>query len=413
MAPVNANMECTTPTEKPLVAFLGPPASYTHQVRPPLYYPGSGEVGREGEIFNQKKKKKSDACPCADHPLHLHTKKATKSAFPERDHVYTPVATIKDVFDTVAAGRATYGVVPFENSTHGVVTFTLGCLADRGDAYGSLDVCGDVYIDVHHYLLGYKKQGSEAEVNAAQLQQQQQQQQQATPTPTTGSAPTPAANPKRVAAPEQPLDHIRRVYSHPQAFGQTQAFASAHLGHAEAVDVNSTSRAAELASLDRTGATAAVAGVSAAGAFGLDVLARCIEDRDDNTTRFFVLRRRGAGGGGGGGGEEEKKKGGVGAKGTAVEGRRTGHHKSLVSFTVPHEAPGALASVLDVFRTYGLNLTSINSLPSLVRPFQGLFFVEFDGSRHHDPDGRVAGALGEVDRVAESWRWLGSWESQR
>lgn len=80
---------------------------------------------------------------------------------------------------------------------------------------------------------------------------------------------------------------------------------------------------------------------------------------------------------------------------------------------VPHRTPGALASVLDVFRTYGLNLTDINSMPGLVRPFQHLFFVEFEGSRGHDPEGKVKSALGEVGRVAESCRWLGSWESSQ
>ncbi|KUI65642.1 P-protein [Cytospora mali] len=300
MTAVHAKEEGGISKEKPLVAFLGPLSSYTHQ--------------------------------------------ATKSAFPEQTHEYTPVATIKDVFEAVAAGDADYGVVPFENSTHGVVTFTLGCLADRADAYGDLSVCGEVYID-----------------------------------------------------PECDLSHVRRIYSHPQAFGQTQAFLSAHLRGVEAVDVSSTSKAAELASRDETGATAAVAGAVAAEAFGLDVLARCIQDRDDNTTRFFVLRRKG-----GGAKAEEKEK----------EGTRQ-QDKSLVSFTVPHKAPGALASVLDVFRTYGLNLTSINSLPSLIQPFQYLFFVEFEGSRYHDPEGKVKAALEEVDRVAESWRWLGSWERQR
>ncbi|KAJ0116467.1 P-protein [Diaporthe amygdali] len=326
--------EETTP-KRPLVAFLGPPSSFTHQ--------------------------------------------ATKSAFSEDDHTLTPVATIKDVFDAVAAGGADYGVVPFENSTHGVVTFTLGYLADRDDIYGDLTVCGEVYIDVHHFLLGHARPGAAA------------------------AAQTSAAR----GTPQHDLSHVQRVYSHPQAFGQTQAFLSAHLPGVEAIDVSSTSKAAEMASGDASGATAAISNESAAAAFGLDVLARCIEDRDDNTTRFFVLRRRRASDEG-----EREKEEGEKAKGEAPVPAPRGH-KSLVSFTVPHRSPGALAAVLDVFRKVGLNLTSINSLPSLIQPFQYLFLVEFDGSRYHDPEGKVEAALDEVAKVAESWRWLGSWENQR
>ncbi|KAK7717352.1 prephenate dehydratase [Diaporthe eres] len=334
-----------TSPKRPLVAFLGPPSSFTHQ--------------------------------------------ATKSAFSEDDHTLTPVATIKDVFDAVAAGAADYGVVPFENSTHGVVTFTLGYLADRGGDYGALSVCGEVYIDVHHFLLGHARRGTT----------DHQQEFPATPADSEAPAATAARG-----KPLHDLSHVRRVYSHPQAFGQTQAFLSAHLPPGvETIDVSSTSKAAEMAGLDSSGETAAISNESAAAAFGLDVLARCIEDRDDNTTRFFVLRRGRAGAG-----EDKGEEG----RAVAAEAQERGH-KSLVSFTVPHRAPGALAAVLDVFRKVGLNLTSINSLPSLIQPFQYLFLVEFDGSRYHDPEGKVEAALGEVAKVAESSRWLGSWENRR
>lgn len=297
------------------------------------------------------------------------------------------------------SGAAQLGVVPFENSTHGVVTFTLDNLADRHQTYGDLSVCGEVYLDVHHFLLGYKR--------PPPSHQQQQEHPHAPGTTTTTTGPHEAGtstptqdNPHPLrprAKPLAPLGHIKRVLSHPQAIGQTNAFLSTYLRGVDCVDVSSTSKAAELASRDASGATTAVAGEIAADMFGLDVLAANIEDRDDNTTRFFVLRRT----------DGER----AGAPGATGEGN--GGCKSLVSFTVPHRSPGALAGVLDVFRKYGLNLTSINSLPSLIQPFQYLFFVEFEGSRHRDPEGKVGAALEEIDKVAEGWRWLGSWDSQR
>ncbi len=84
--------------------------------------------------------------------------------------------------------------------------------------------------------------------------------------------------------------------------------------------------------------------------------------------------------------------------------------KSLVSFTVPHHEPGALADVLDCFKRCALNLTSINSVPSHFAPFQYLFIVEFEGSKFDGPIDSVKNVLEGVDKAAREWRFLGSWE---
>ena len=284
------------------------------------------------------------------------------------------------------SGPAPFGVVPFENSTHGAVTFTLDALADRAGELADIVVCDEVYLDVHHFLLGRLPPPASAS---------------AAPPPPRGEEEEEEL-PKHV--PLADLSHLRRVYSHPQGFGQTGVFFQKYLRHVETVEVSSTSRAAELAAADATGASAAVASEWAGKGFGLDVLGRWVEDREDNTTRFFVLRKRG-----GGGAEGEGEAGGE-EGGEAYGGQK---YKSLVSFTVPHRRPGALADVLDCFRARGLNLTSISSVPSLDGPFQYLFFVEFEGSRLDDPEGRVAGVFGDLERVAERSRWLGSWRNRR
>lgn len=301
-----------------------------------------------------------------------------------------------DIFDVVQAGEAEYGVVPFENSTHGPVMFTLDNLADRNSVYTDLSVCGEIYLDVHHFLLGHKSPVRSLDESLSPGQ--------CTPTATDPNPLRPRAKPL------SSLKHITRIYSHPQGFGQTVAFLSTYLKGVDQMDVSSTSRAAQLASEDKTGQSAAIASELAAEMHGLDVLARCIEDRDDNTTRFFIIHR------GAEGGSAAEPKLGAPAKqqGAAAAGAPgSARYKSLVSFTVPHKAPGALADVLDVFKKYKLNLTSINSLPSLIQPFQYLFLVEFEGSKLDDPDGMVKGALEEVHKVAQSWRWLGSWDNQR
>ncbi|KAF7527707.1 hypothetical protein G7054_g10377 [Neopestalotiopsis clavispora] len=306
--------------EKPIVCYLGPETSYTHQ--------------------------------------------AALQAFPPENFEHLPVLTIKDVFDTTQSGRATHGVVPFENSTNGSVVFTLDHFADRDGRYGDLSVCAEAYLGVHHCLLGY-----------------------APPPGASGQAAATTTGEKEdgVVQPLASLAHVKRVYSHPQAWGQLdEPGGGAGQG-------------------DETGTSAAVSSALAAQVQNLEVLARNIEDRDDNTTRFFVLRKDGSGG-------EQGPAPPLASGGVADGTKKT---KSLVSFTVPHTSPGALADVLDCFRAGGLNLTSINSRPSLQEPFQYVFFVEFEGHRYDDPEGRVKSVLEGISRVAQTWRWLGSWVNMR
>ncbi|KAL2874129.1 prephenate dehydratase [Colletotrichum sp. CLE4] len=319
---------------KPLVGFLGPQASYTHQV---------------------------------------------------------------DIFEVVQAGEVAFGVVPVENSTNGSVLFTLDNFADRNGLYPDISVCGEIYLDVHHFLVG--RRPAPDVIAAGPPGQGPPRGGGGAGDEGSGACTPTASDPNPLKPRTKPLcslKHVRRLYSHPQAWGQCVAFLQTYLKGIEAIDVSSTSRAAELVSLDETGTSAAISSEIAAGMHGIDVLARTIEDREDNTTRFFIIRK----------GLEQKK-----MPGHCV--RPKARTKSMVSFTVPHEAPGALAGVLECFRRYGTNLTSINSRPSLTAPFNYVFFVEFEGHRFRDAEGRVKGALDGVASVAERWRWLGSWEDQR
>lgn len=301
------------------------------------------------------------------------------------------------------SGDAKAGVVPFENSTHGTVTFTLDALADRQGIYNSLIVTGEIYLDVHHFLLGRRKDPEDAA----------EKPDTAEPETETETAPSDVK-----AQPLTSLSHIARIYSHPQAFGQTSAFVSKYLPGVETVETSSTSRAAQLAAADESGTSAAIAGEAAAAASRLDVLARHVQDRDDNTTRFLVIFRED--------GDVDvlphdlyvpyaARKGDLTLE--ELTGLQRSMFKSLMRFTVPHDKPGALADVLDCFRMAELNLTSINSLPSLERPFRYLFFVEFEGDRpgrRTDGSGdAVKAAYDGIAKAAKSWKKLGTWMKQR
>ena len=255
------------------------------------------------------------------------------------------------------------------------MVFTLELLADRHNTFPDVTVCGETYLDVSHFLLGKKSSRPATDSPAVS----------GSCTPTL-SSPSPV-QPR--TAPLYSLKHVKKLYSHPQAFGQCEIFLQAYMKGVERIDVSSTSRAAEMVKEDTTGTSAAIASKIAAEVHDLDCLAKGIEDREDNTTRFFILR-----------------------KGVDVATSKSPKTKTLISFTVDHRTPGALASVLHCFQEYSLNLTSINSRPTKVVPFQYIFFVEFEGSKLNDADGRVNKALAALEDFVHGWRWLGSWDDK-
>ena len=155
---------------------------------------------------------------------------------------YVAVRGIPEVFEAVERGRAGVGVVPIENSTEGSVTHTLDGLSETG-----LLICGEVLLEIHHFLLGRARD----------------------------------------------LAEVKRVYSHPQALAQCRRWLDRHLSDAEPVEVGSTAAAVEHA-LSDPGA-AAVASEMAGQLHGLPVLQARIEDYGHNVTRFLVLGTHAAG----------------------------------------------------------------------------------------------------------------------
>ncbi|KAH6715510.1 Prephenate dehydratase-domain-containing protein [Leptodontidium sp. 2 PMI_412] len=306
-------------------------------------------------------------------PVSSYTHQAALGAFESDRYDYQPAITITDVFDAVQSGEAALGVVPFENSTNGAVVYTFELLADRHGRFADITVCGEAYLDVSHCLLGKKCATTDSpEMSGA-----------CTP---TMSSPVPV---KPRVSPLHSIKHVKRLLSHPQAFGQCETFLSVYLKGVERVDVSSTSRAAEMVKEDTTGTSAAIASILAAEVHDIDILAKGIEDREDNTTRFLIIKK------------------GVDEKAGSAD-----NTKSLISFKVDHSTPGALASVLHCFQIYGINLTSINSRPTKVVPFQYIFFVEFEGSKLNDSTGMVKKTLDALENYVQSWRWLGSWDDK-
>lgn len=149
--------------------------------------------------------------------------------------------SIDEVFRTIEAGQADYGVVPVENSTEGAIGLTLDLLLAS-----QLKICGEVTLPIHHCLLSKQTD----------------------------------------------IGKISHVFSHAQSLAQCHEWLNKTLPHAGREAVTSNARAAQmihdLVSADGTFA-AAIASKRAAELFDLNVLAENIEDDPNNSTRFLVL----------------------------------------------------------------------------------------------------------------------------
>lgn len=156
------------------------------------------------------------------------------------------------------------------------------------------------------------------------------------------------------------FSELTRVRSHPQALAQCQRYIARHNLIPEPVD-DTAAGACRLAADPEPG-VGVIASELAARLCGLEILDRDIEDYPFNYTRFFVL------------GTEDPP--------------RAQRNKTSVVFTSPHQ-PGALYECLGEFAKRGINLTKIESRPRLNRPWQYIFYLDFEG-HFKDPECEAA-----------------------
>ena len=238
-----------------------------------------------------------------------------------------PCETLDAVFDAVERGEAHFGVVPIENSLEGSISQVYDLLLDS-----SLKVRGEIELRVIHCL---------------------------------------------IANPGVKLDLLRRVYSHPQALGQCRAF----LKHLDCELIPTYDTAGSVKIIKEQGMTdgAAIASVRAAEIYGMQIMAREIEDTPNNFTRFFVLARH--------------------------DSPPTGNDKTSIVFSVSHK-PGALYSLLRELAASQVNLTKIESRPTRQRPWEYNFYLDFEG---HREDTASREALGKLEETALFVKVLGSY----
>ena len=238
-----------------------------------------------------------------------------------------PVASFGDVFEEVENGRASYGVVPVENSIEGTIGIVLDLLSGS-----NLTISAEVFEKINLFLLS--KSGS--------------------------------------------LKGIKVIASHPQPLAQCRKWLGKNLPNRKLRETSSTAEAAKLAY--RNKGVAAVASRHSASIYKLKVLGKNIEDNNWNTTRFFV----------------------IGGRASAP----SGNDRTSIVFTL-RDKPGELQkSFFQPFAEAGVNLTKIESRPSKERPWEYLFFVDFNG---HREDKAIKSLIEKVAKNCVYLKVLGSY----
>lgn len=236
------------------------------------------------------------------------------------------LATIAEVFREVEADGADYGVVPVENSTEGAVNHTLDMFMRS-----PLSISGDVELPIHHQLMG--KQTDRTTIN--------------------------------------------KIFAHQQSLAQCREWLDANLPHAERIAASSNAEAARIAAGDKQ--AAAIASEAVADMYGIEVIAKNIEDDPNNTTRFLTIGKQVV--------------------------ARTGRDKTSLMLSA-HNKPGALYHLLEPLARHGVSMSRIESRPSRLSKWDYVFFVDIEG---HTSDENIQAVLQELETSSVQIKVLGSY----
>ena len=241
-----------------------------------------------------------------------------------------PCATFEDVIDAVVSGRAEQAMLPVENTTYGRVADIHRLLPGSG-----LHIIDEAFVRVHINML---------------------------------------------AVPGTKLEEVKRAHSHLVLLPQCARFLRTH--GIEGVNAGDNAKAAREVAEAGDRSTVALASELAGAIYGLDVLARNIEDEDTNTTRFLVMAR-------------------------AANMVRRGNEGMMTSFVFRvRNIPAALYKAMGGFATNGVNMTKLESYMVGGAFTATQFYADIEG---HPDDPGVARALEELSYFTSELKVLGTY----
>ena len=233
------------------------------------------------------------------------------------DHDPMPCATFEDVIEAVNSGAAELAMLPVENTTYGRVADIHRLLPDSG-----LHIVDEAFVRVHINVLG---------------------------------------------VPGASVEDIKTAYSHLVLLPQCAGWLKEHSVRG-AVSPDNARAARDVAEAgDKS--VAALASELAAEVYGLDVLARNIEDQDHNTTRFLVMSK-------------------------SPDFTRRGDTMITTFVFRVRNIPAALYKAMGGFATNGVNMTKLESYMIDGSFSATQFYADIEG---HPDDPNVQLALAELD----------------
>lgn len=163
-----------------------------------------------------------------------------------------------------------------------------------------------------------------------------------------------------MALPNQKIEDITEVHSHPIALLQCTDFLKQH-PHIKLVEDTDTAATAHRIYQNNLIGIAAIGSKTAASLYNLNIISPEIQTINNNRTRFFI----------------------IGKNKTPIAEDLI--NKASVKFIL-NDTPGSLATVLNVMNNCKLNLTKVQSMPIIETPFQYSFFVDvvFDKYKHFE-----------------------------
>lgn len=238
-----------------------------------------------------------------------------------------PCRTFEDVIDAVLRKDADLAMLPVENTTYGRVADIHRLLPESG-----LHIIDEAFVRVHINLLG---------------------------------------------VPGAKISDVREAFSHLVLLPQCAGFLKEH-GITGRVSSDNARAARDVSEAGDT-AVGALASELAGEVYGLDVLARHIEDQDHNTTRFLVMAR-----------EPDLS-------------RRSDRMNTTFVFNV-RNIPAALYKAMGGFATNGVNMTKLESYMVDGSFTATQFYADIEG---HPDDTSVQLALDELAYFTTELKILG------
>lgn len=250
------------------------------------------------------------------------------------DMEVVPCQTFEDVVELTRSGEVELGMLAVENSTYGRVADVHSLLPRAG-----LHIVDEAFVRVHVNLLGVK--GAK-------------------------------------------LDQITEAHGHVVILPQCAGFLKKHdiKGKVSSDNARAAREVAERGDPTR----AALASELAAKIYGLDVIARHIEDQANNTTRFLVMSRE-------------------------ADLSRRGPGKMMTTFTFRvRNIPAALYKALGGFATNGVNMTKLESYMVGGSFTATEFYADIEG---HPEDDNVRLAFDELRYFTSAFNILGVYPADR